>query len=62
MSHPLEDVCLKCGLKREERMSYPDGCPMRFPAHGCPLYDPPVSEANKRITPLPVKIITEHNP
>lgn len=39
---PYREVCCqKCAMTREERIVYPDGCPMRFPEHGCPFYDPP---------------------
>ena len=35
----VEEICPSCGFSKEQRQSYPDGCPMKFPEHGCPYSD-----------------------
>jgi hypothetical protein len=34
-----EGLCMSCAMTRDQRMQYPDNCPMNFPAHGCPFYE-----------------------
>jgi hypothetical protein len=43
----VRELCPSCAMTRGERMAYKDGCPMNYPAQGCPFYDPP------RVKPAP---------
>jgi hypothetical protein len=35
----VELICPECGMSGEQRRTYPDGCPMKCPEHGCPYFD-----------------------
>lgn len=38
-----DKVCSQCAMTREQRVMYPDGCPLVLPSLGCPFYDAPRS-------------------
>lgn len=33
----LDALCPHCCMTRDERLTYPDGCPLRIPSMGCPI-------------------------
>lgn len=47
MSHN-DKVCPQCTMTREQRVAYPDGCPLVVPALGCPFYDAPRSAERRQ--------------